>query len=111
MRSIFYNGLIPFVTFTNYRTMIPTEMMRVSTKTAGNRRLTNGNRPMENGRPHLLKVYQFRGLERDLKVGTRCLSMRCLLTTYFSVETPRVEVVYEEETENVSISKASLTVW
>ena len=109
--QLFIMGFIPFVTFTNYRTMIPTEMMRVSTKTVGNRRPTNGNHPMENGRPHLLKVCQFRGLERDLKVRTRCLSMRCVLTTYFSVETPRVEVVYEEETENVSISKAPLTVW
>ena len=30
-----------FVTFTDYRTMIPMEMMRVSTKAAADRRLTN----------------------------------------------------------------------
>ena len=29
----------------------------------------------------------------------------------FSIETPRVEVVYEEEIESVPISKATLTAW
>jgi hypothetical protein len=104
-------GLIRFVTFTNYRTTIPTEMMRVSTKAAANRRLTNWNQPMESVRPHLLKVCQFKDLKRDLKVRTKRLSTRRVLTTYFSIETPRVEVVYEEEIESVPISKATLTAW
>jgi hypothetical protein len=66
---------------------------------------------MESERPRFSKVYQFRGLKRNLKVLTKRLFTRRPLLTHFPTETPRVEVIYEEEIESVPAPKVSLTTW